>query len=106
MFKNKTAVITGGTSGIGKEISMQFAAKGANIAIVSIVPAPDGLISELEAFGVKAKVYLCDVASFDDTAASVKEIQDDFGSIDFLVNNAGITKDSLILRMSEENYEL
>ena len=105
MFKNKTAVITGGTSGIGKEIAMQFDAKGANIAIVSIVPAGEGLISELEAFGIKAKVYICDVASFEDTATSVKEIGDDFGSIDFLVNNAGITKDSLILRMSEENFD-
>ncbi|OJU09087.1 MAG: 3-oxoacyl-[acyl-carrier-protein] reductase [Clostridiales bacterium 43-6] len=105
MYKDKTAVITGGVSGIGKEISVQFAAAGANIAIVSIVPAPEGLISELEGYGVKAKVYLGDVSSYDDTAAIIKEIQKDFGTIDYLINNAGITKDGLIMRMSEENFD-
>lgn len=105
-LKNKTAVVTGAARGIGKAIALAFAQKGMNIAIpyVDSVP-PDETVAELEALGIKAKAYLCDVSDYDAAKKTCDAIVADFGSVDVLVNNAGITQDNLILRMTEQNWD-
>lgn len=107
MLKGKTAVVTGASRGIGREIALSMARAGANIAVVCAksLDAADSVCQAARALGVKAEPYLCDVASFEDTAALTKRILDDFGSVDILVNNAGITKDGLILRMTDEDFD-
>ena len=107
MLKDKVALITGASRGIGKAIAMEFAANGANIAIIYAgnTDAANDTISEIEAKGVKAKAYQCDVSSFDNTKEIINQIIADFGQVDILVNNAGITKDGLMLSMSEQNFD-
>lgn len=105
-LKGKTAVITGGARGIGKAIALKFAQKGMNIAIPYVDSvSPTEALAEFTALGVKAKAYLCDVSNFDATKATCDEIVKDFGGVDVLVNNAGITKDNLILRMGEKDWD-
>jgi len=107
MLKGKTAVITGASTGIGKEIALQMAEHGANVAIIYI--GDEGLALEVkkqvENYGVKAEIYECDVSDFDKSKAVCESIAADFGSIDILVNNAGITRDGLMLRMSEADFD-
>lgn len=106
MLKNKCAVITGGKQGIGKEIAMTFAEQGADVAIVDLdLNGADALISEISALGVRCKCYACNVADFDAVAVVVKEIVADFNKIDILINNAGITKDALLVRMTELDFD-
>ena len=98
MLKGKTAVVTGGSRGIGKAICLKFAENGADIAFLyagNTVKAEE-TVKELEGLGVKAKAYQCNVADADAVAAVIKEIVKDFGGIQILVNNAGITKDKLV----------
>ena len=107
MLKGKTAVITGGSRGIGKAIALKMAEQGADIAIIytgntEAAAETCNLIREL---GVKAKEYRCDVSVFNDTKAVVDLIMQEFGGIDILVNNAGIVKDGLILSMKEEDFD-
>lgn len=107
LLENKTAIITGATRGIGKGIAQEFAKQGANVAFTysSSVEAANALEAELNALGVKAKGYQSNAADFDaaqDLAASVLK---EFGSIDILINNAGITKDNLLMRISEEDFD-
>ena len=101
MLKGKTAVVTGGSRGIGKAICLKFAENGADIAFLyagNTVKAEE-TVKELEGLGVKAKAYQCNVADADAVAAVIKEIVKDFGGIQILVNNAGITKDKLVPMM-------
>ena len=107
LLTGKTAIITGAARGIGKAIALKFAAEGANIAFTDLVIDENGLNTEKEiaAFGVKAKGYASNAASFEDTEKVVNLIKEEFGSIDILVNNAGITKDGLMMRMSEAQWD-
>ncbi len=103
-LSNKTVVITGASRGIGKAIALKLASRGANIAIIGVSQS-DETIAEIEKLGVKAGFYKCDVADMTQTKDAVKAIIKEFGSVEILVNNAGITKDGLILSMKEEDYD-
>ena len=107
MLKNKVAVITGASRGIGKTIALEFAQAGADIALVYI--GDEALVQEaleqIRAVGVRAEAYECNVANFEDTKIACDKITADFGKVDVLVNNAGITRDNLMLRMGEEDFD-
>ena len=107
LLENKTAIITGASRGIGKGIAQVFAQNGANIAFTysSSVEAANELEEELNALGVKAKGYQSNAADFDESQQLVENVLADFGTIDILINNAGITKDNLLMRMSEEDFD-
>jgi len=107
MLKGKTAVITGASTGIGKEIAFRMAENGANIAIIYIGDenfAKD-VKKQAEGFGVKAEIYECNVANFDIAKTICEKIASDFATVDILVNNAGIIRDGLLLRMSEADFD-
>ena len=106
-FAGKSAIITGGTRGIGKAIALELARRGANVAFNYAKSAEESerLKAEIEAMGVKAFAAQCDVANTESSAAFVKQVQSEFGTVDFLINNAGITRDQLILRMKEEDWD-
>ena len=107
LLQNKTAIVTGATRGIGKEIAIAFANHGANIAFTynSSGSAAKALEETLTGMGVKAKGYQSNAANFDAAAILVKEVLAEFGEVAVLVNNAGITKDNLLMRMSEEDFD-
>ncbi len=105
MLKDKTALVTGGAKGIGKAICIEFAKNGANVAVNYRSNIDDEFIKELEGYGVKVITYKWDVRNFDETKEMVDKIKEDFGTIDFLVNNAGITNDMLMLKMKEEQFD-
>lgn len=107
LLEGKTAIITGASRGIGKGIALAFAQQGANVAFTfsSSVEAAKALEEELKSFGIKAKGYQSDAASFDQAQKLADDVVADFGSIDVLVNNAGITKDNLLMRISEEDFD-
>lgn len=106
-FKGKSAIVTGATRGIGKAIALELARLGCNVAFNYSKSADeaDKLKSEIEALGVKAFAAQCDVANTDAAAEFVKAVTADFGTVDYLVNNAGITRDQLILRMKEDDWD-
>ena len=107
MLKGKTAVVTGGSRGIGRAICLKFAENGADIAFLyagNTMKAEETL-QELAAMGVKARAYQCNVADADAVAATVKEITKEFGGIHILVNNAGITKDKLVPMMKAADFD-
>ncbi len=107
LLENKTVLITGASRGIGHGIAMEFAKQGANVAFTfnASVEAARELEKELEGFGVKAKGYQSNAADFDAAQELVKEVLNDFGSLEVLINNAGITKDNLLMRISEEDFD-
>ncbi|GGF75010.1 3-oxoacyl-[acyl-carrier-protein] reductase [Wenyingzhuangia marina] len=107
LLQDKTAIITGATRGIGKGIALEFAKQGANIAFTysSSVEAANALETELAVFGVKAKGYQSNAAEFDAAQALAADVLKEFGTIDVLINNAGITKDNLLMRISEEDFD-
>lgn len=107
LLKDKTAIITGATRGIGRGIAVEFAKQGANVAFTynSSVDAANALEQELNDLGVKAKGYQSNAAEFDKAQELAKEVLTEFGSIDVLINNAGITKDNLLMRISEEDFD-
>ena len=107
LLENKIALITGASRGIGKGIALKFAEQGANIAFtyLSSVEKAQQLEKELQAFGVKAKGYCSDAADFKAAEELVNAVVADFGTVDVLVNNAGITRDTLLMRMSEEQWD-
>ena len=108
LLEGKTALITGASRGIGKAIALQFANEGANIAFSDIRRDEnmENLEKELQALGVQAKGYASDASSFSDSDRAVEEVVKDFGRIDVLVNNAGITRDNLLMRMNEADWDL
>lgn len=107
LLEGKVALVTGAGRGIGKAIAVRFAQEGANVAFTDLAvnEAVEETVKELEALGVKAKAYASNAANFDETHEVVKQIVEDFGRIDVLVNNAGITKDGLMMRMSEAQWD-
>jgi 3-oxoacyl-[acyl-carrier protein] reductase len=107
LLEGKNAIITGGSRGIGKGIAKVFAEHGANVAFTynSSAESANALADELSELGVKAKAYQSNAASFKEAEQLIKDVAEDFGSIDILINNAGITKDNLLMRMSEEDFD-
>ena len=108
MLKGKTAVITGSGRGIGKAIAMKMAQLGANIVINDIPSSDyaDATCEEIKALGVDCIVVRGDVRSADDVATLINTTMEKFGKIDIFVNNAGVTRDGLMLRMSEDDWDL
>tara|TARA_R110001632_G_scaffold28927_3_gene77054 strand:+ start:17016 stop:17759 length:744 start_codon:yes stop_codon:yes gene_type:complete len=107
LLENKTAIITGATRGIGRGIALEFAKQGAHVAFTysSSVDAANDLEKELSSLGIKAKGYQSNAADFDSAQELAKEVLAEFGSIDILINNAGITKDNLLMRISEDDFD-
>lgn len=103
--KNKTVVVTGSSRGIGKAIAIAFAKTGANIVLNGRNPIPVELIKEIESYGVKVHSILGDMSDFDKAKQLIDETKELFGSVDVLVNNAGITNDKLLMRMSEDDFD-
>ncbi len=107
LLEGKTALITGAARGIGKAIAVKFAEEGCNIAFTDLFY--DDIAKETEAglvsLGVNARAYASDASNFEDTQRVVNQILGDFGTIHILVNNAGITKDALLMRMTEEQWD-
>ena len=107
LLDGKVALVTGAAKGIGKAIALKFASEGADVAFTDLVinEAAEETIKEIEAFGHKVKGYASNAADFAQTQEVVDQVMADFGHIDVLVNNAGITKDGLMLRMSEAQWD-
>lgn len=107
LLQGKVALITGAARGIGKALALRFAQEGADIAITDLVynDAMQQTIDEIAAFGTKVKGYASNAADFAETETVVNQVKEDFGHIDVLVNNAGITKDGLMMRMTEAQWD-
>ena len=107
LLEGKVAIITGATRGIGKGIAEVFAQHGADIAFtyVSSDEQAKKVVDELTAYGVKVKSYKSNAAIYSDAEAFIDQVVADFGKIDAIVNNAGITRDGLLMRMTEENWD-
>jgi 3-oxoacyl-[acyl-carrier protein] reductase len=107
LLTGKTALITGASRGIGKAIALLFASEGADIAITNIADDEDfrNAVREIEGLGAKVKGYVSNAANFEDSQRVINEVVRDFSKIDVLVNNAGITRDTLLMRMSEEQWD-
>jgi len=106
LLENKTVIITGASRGIGRAIALLFAENGANIAFTSLKRCENvhSLENELKLLGVNAKGYISNAADFEASQSLVDKVIEEFGSIDVLVNNAGITKDNLLMRMTEDDF--
>src|SRR5690625_218751 len=106
-LKKKNCLVTGVSRGIGKAIALTFAQVGANVAITSSrsKEAADEVVRELETKGVKATSYHADAVDFRKAEEVISDVMDTWGSLDVLVNNAGITRDNLILRMDEKSWD-
>ncbi len=103
-----TAFITGSARGIGAAIALRLAQDGFNIALNDISEKSfedNDIVDRIKATGAECEVFICDVSSFEQSEKTVKAVKERFGSIDVLVNNAGITRDGLLARMSEEQYD-
>lgn len=107
LLEGKTALITGASKGIGRAIALKFAEQGANVAFtyLSSVEKGQALEAELSAQGVKAKGYRSDASNFAAAEELIGAIVEEFGGLNILVNNAGITKDNLLMRMSEDMWD-
>ncbi|MGL4570886.1 MAG: 3-oxoacyl-[acyl-carrier-protein] reductase [Clostridium sp.] len=107
MLKDKCAIVTGASRGIGKAIAKKLASLGANIVLNYRSNEEEALKvqEEILAYGVEVLLYKCDISDFNAVSEMVKCSKEKFGNIDIMVNNAGITKDTLILRMKEEDFD-
>ena len=107
MLTGKVAVVTGGSRGIGRAVCEKFASLGADIAVIYAGNAEKAAetVGICEGFGVKAKAYQCDVSDFAAVKETVAGIKKDFGTVNILVNNAGITRDGLLAMMKEEDFD-
>ena len=107
LLDGKVALITGAARGIGKAIALKYASEGADVAFTDLVinEAAEETVREIASFGHKVKAYASNAADFEATQTVVEEVVKEFGRIDVLVNNAGITKDGLVMRMSEAQWD-
>lgn len=105
MLKGKNVIVTGAAKGIGKAVALAFAEKGCNIILNYHSHLDQDTVVQIEGYGVACKPVQGDVSDFSFVAGFVKEVKKEFGSIDVLVNNAGITRDMLLMRMSEEEFD-
>lgn len=107
MLKGKVALITGGSRGIGKAIALKYASEGADIAFIyrNRRESAEETLAQIKEFGVKAECYAADVAQMEEVKAVVAKVLEEFGKIDILVNNAGVARDTLLMRMSEEQWD-
>lgn len=107
LLSGKTALITGASKGIGRAIAIRYAQEGANVAFtyLSSVEKGQALENELAAFGIQAKGYRSDASDFKAAEELVNAVVADFGALDILINNAGITRDNLLMRMTEEAWD-
>ena len=108
LLNGKTAMITGGARGIGKEIALTFAQHGANIILTDLKEDENVqiLLEEIASYGVRNHFFAYDVSVYDAAEKAIKEATELFGTIDILVNNAGITRDTLLMRMSEADWDM
>lgn len=106
-FENKTAIVTGGSRGIGLAIAENLAKNGANIALLYVGDETEGINAkeQLLKYGTKVEQYLCDVSNFEASGKIVEQVIEEFGGIDILINNAGITRDKLVLNMEEKDFD-
>ena len=107
LLENKTAIITGASRGIGRGIAQTLAKHGCSIAFTfnTNIEAARSLVNELNTIGVKAKAHKSNAADFDAANKLVEDVVTDFNSLEILINNAGITKDNLLMRMGEEDFD-
>lgn len=107
LLEGKTALVTGASKGIGRKIAEVFAENGANVAFTYLSSVEKGLAleEELKAFGTQVKGYRSDASKFEEAEQLISSIVADFGTVDIVVNNAGITKDGLLMRMTEQNWD-
>lgn len=108
LLSNKVAIVTGSGRGIGRAIALKYAQEGADVVVTDlrVDESVEAFIEELRALGVRAKAYASDASKFDAAHDLVKQVVEDFGRVDVLVNNAGITRDGLMMRMTEEQWDL
>jgi 3-oxoacyl-[acyl-carrier protein] reductase len=107
LLEGKTALITGASKGIGRTIAEKFAEHGANVAFTYLSSVEKGLAleQELQSYGTQIKGYRSDASKFDEADKLITDIVADFGKLDIVVNNAGITKDGLLMRMTEDQWD-
>lgn len=107
LLKGKTIIVTGASRGIGKGIALTLAENGANIAFTysQSIDSANKLVEEIQSLGVICKAYQSNAANFNESQLLIKNILKDFNSFDVLINNVGITKDNLLMRMSEEDFD-
>jgi len=103
--KRKVAVVTGAAKGIGRAIALKFAQSGADVVVNYRSTDPADLVSEIESLGVSCLAVKADISDFEQAKELVSAAMEKFGSVDYLINNAGITKDGLILKMSETDFD-
>ena len=101
----KTAIITGGAKGIGRAIALKFASQGVNVVVNYLSSDPAELVAQIEQMGVRALAVQADVSNFDQAQSLINAAMEKFGRVDYLVNNAGITRDGLILKMKEVDFD-
>lgn len=107
LLEGKTAIVTGAARGIGQEIALKFAAEGADLALCDVKTEwLEETRTRVQALGRRAEVYAIDVSNGAQVTEGMAQVAKDFGSIDVVVNNAGITRDGLLMRMSEEDWDL